>query len=119
MDDISLVRGKATQLLEQVRNAGYTDTSDVDEHVHTVVSVLKTCTRAETPEQIPKQVGGDYFFMAMAVESEYGLDGFATEFRKIHEALGRDAALERKLIEGEEEFAEKHGSNLAKRLDNL
>jgi len=118
MDSVSLVRRKATELLEEVQAAGYTETSDVEAHVHTVVSILEQCAGAQSPGDIPRQVGGDYFFMAGAVENEYGLDGFADEFRKIHEALGSDAALERRLIEGEEQLVEKLGADMVRRLDS-
>lgn len=102
METLDLVRRQADKLLTRVEQAGYYEQDITDNHVHDVVGVLEDIRAAESADEIPRQVGGTLFFKAVAVEDELGLDNFATDFRKIHEALGRDAELEQRLVEGEE-----------------
>lgn len=107
MDTLPLVRLQASKLLSRVEQADYAPNTIDDEQVHEVVAVLEDIQAAETLDDIPRQVGGTLFFKAVTVENELGLDNFATEFRKIHEALGRDADLERRLVDAEEELPDK------------
>lgn len=117
MDEFALVRRKAEQLRAQVDDAGYSPSSEMPANVHEVVDVLDQVIAAESAEGVPRQVGGVYFFKAVEVEKELGLEGFSSEFRKIHEALGRDVEREQALIENEEEFMEKYGADVVRRLD--
>lgn len=117
MDDFELVKSHAQSLYRQVKAAGYSRGGDFSQNVHTVIDVLEEVVEAESADDIPRQVGGVYFFKAVAVEEELGLDGFSTAFRKIHVVLGRDIEMERQLIEGEEKFMDTYGADVARQLD--
>jgi hypothetical protein len=117
MDTFELAKSHARKLHGQVVEAGYAREGDFSQNVHTVVEVLEKVLEAESTEDIPRQVGGDHFFQAVAVEKELGLEGFSSEFRKIHVVIGRDIELERRTIEAEEAFIEKHGADVARQLD--
>lgn len=117
MDNFELTQSHAQKLYRQVKAAGYSRGGDFSENVHAVIDVLEQVVEAKSVEDVPRQVGGVYFFKAADVEKELGIDGFATAFRKIHVVLGRDVEMERRLIEGEEKFIDKYGADVARQLD--
>jgi hypothetical protein len=117
MDDFALAQSQAGKLRKHVMGAGYSRTGGFSENVHEVVEVLTQIVDAGSVDDIPQQVGGVYYFKSVDVERELGLDGFASEFRKIHVVLGRDVEMERRLIDTEEDVNEKYGADVARQLD--
>lgn len=104
MNQLELVQWKAQKLLDDVEAAGYRSRDIDNENVHEVVNVIEQIITASSTDDVPRQVGGTIFFKSVDVEKELGIQDFSTEFRKIHEALGRDAELEERLVNGEEEL---------------
>lgn len=99
---LKLVKWKAKKLLNKIRNNKYQDIQS--KKIIEVIECLEIVISAENIEDIPRDIGGDLYFKSVEVEKELGIKNFSSEFRKIHEALGRDAELERKLTENEKDL---------------
>lgn len=111
---LELVKWKADSLLTQIdNNSDNIESEDILE----VKESLEAVRRADSTEDIPRQVGGILFFKSVQVEKQFDIDGFASEYRKIHEALGRDADLEKRLIENEEPLDKQKVREIEKHLD--
>lgn len=104
MSNLSLVKWKAEKLLDQIEKADGEINSIQGKEVRAALLKVKN---ANTVEEVPKQIGGTLFFKSVQIEDELGLDEFSSEFRKIHEALHRDAKLEKELTKQKESLDEK------------
>lgn len=102
---LDAVKQRAAHLIIELEENGYERNSDkIHNHVHEVFDVLEAIKKAEQREDVPFQIGGDYYFKSNTVREEFDLNEFPERFRKIHETLGRDLQIERQQIEHEEEY---------------
>lgn len=104
MSNLNLVKWKAEKLLDQIQKADNTINSIQGKEVRAALVKVK---QADSVDDVPKQIGGTLFFKAVQIEDELDLDEFASEFRKIHEALHRDAKLEKELTKQKNSLDEK------------
>lgn len=100
-NDLELAKWKANNLLDKIEKPKNEIESD---DILVVIEALEDVIEARNVEDIPREIGGVLFFKSVEIEKQLGIDGFASEFRKIHESLGRDAELERELIQNEEQL---------------
>lgn len=100
-DIIRLVKWKANNLLKKIdKNKENIESKKILE----VIEALEEVKKAETKEDIPREIGGVLYFKSVEVEKQLGIKNFSSEFRKIHESLGRDAELEANLTDNEEKL---------------